>query len=298
MPRNGSGSYSLPQAAFVAGTTISSASVNSDFSDIATALTGSLPRDGQAGMTGQLKIPDGSAIAPALTYSNEPNTGFTRVGTGVIGLTILGTQFFTFSATGATGSFQGGVPAGTVVSFAGAAAQVPTGWVLCFGQAISRTTNTALFTAIGVLWGSGDGVTTFNVPDFRDYTLVGKGDMGGSDAGRLTTAFYGTSPIVLGNVGGTQSKALITANVPAHTHSGTTGNDSPDHTHGYNAYSGIHQDGTQAADVPINVFTAQSTGASTRHSHPFTTDNGTGSATAFATVQPSIIVNKIIYTGG
>src|SRR6266850_2483656 len=156
MPRNGSGSYSLPQAAFVAGTTISSASMNSDLSDIATALTGSLPRDGQAGMTGQLKIPDGSSIAPALTFSNETNTGFTRPAANQIGVVINGVQIELFSSAGITGS----VPAGTVVAFAGAAAQVPTGWLLCFGQAISRAANPALFTAIGIIWGSGDGSTT------------------------------------------------------------------------------------------------------------------------------------------
>jgi len=187
MPRNGSGSYSLPQAAFVAGTTISSASMNSDLSDIATALTGSLPRDGQAGMTGQLKIPDGSSLAPALSFSNEVNTGLIRSAAGQMGVIIQGVQVVTFNATGGAGVFQGAVPAGTIVDFAGATA--PTGWLLCFGQAVSRATNAALFTAIGVTWGSGDGFTTFNVPDCRNYILVGKGDMGGSDAGGLTTEF-------------------------------------------------------------------------------------------------------------
>jgi len=212
MPRNGSGSYSLPQAAFVAGTTISSAAMNSDLNDIATALTGSLPRDGQAGMTGSLKIPDGSSLAPALSFTNEPNTGFIRIGAGQLGLVLLGTQIFTFTATGATGNFQGGVPVGTIVDFAGAT--VPTGWILCFGQAISRTAFAALFTALGVLWGSGDGSTTFNVPDCRDYILVGKGNMGGSDAGRLTTAFYGSDPTVLANSGGAQSQNLTLGQLP------------------------------------------------------------------------------------
>jgi len=54
MPRNGSGTYSLPESPFIDGTTISAAPVNNDFSDIATALTGSVAADGQTPMTGKL----------------------------------------------------------------------------------------------------------------------------------------------------------------------------------------------------------------------------------------------------
>ncbi len=292
MPRNGSGSYSLPQAAFVAGTTISSASMNSDLSDIATALTGSLPRDGQAGMTGQLKIPDGSSIAPALTFSNETNTGFIRPSANQIGVVINGVQVELFSSAGITGS----VPAGVVVSFAGATA--PTGWLLCFGQAISRAANAALFTAISTTWGSGDGSTTFNLPDFRDYALVGKGDMGGSDAGRLTTAFYGTSPIVLGNAGGVQSKALITGNLPAYTPTGTVPVTDPGHLHGNpNACSNGTTTGGGAFPAG-SVLSANTSSAVTGITASFTGTAQGGAATAFGLVQPSIIVNKIIYTGG
>lgn len=295
MPRNGSGSYSLPQAAFVAGTTISSASMNSDLSDIATALTGSLPRDGQAGMTGQLKIPDGSSIAPALTFSNETNTGFIRPNANQIGVVINGIQVELFSAAGITG----GVPAGVVTDFAGAAAQVPAGWLLCFGQAISRAANAALFAAIGIVWGSGDGSTTFNLPDYRDYALVGKGDMGGSDAGRLTTAFYGTSPVVLGNAGGVQSRALITGNLPAYTPTGTVPITDPGHTHSLaNAClntAGQTGGGSFAGGLQTTAGTNSSTTGITAS---FTGTAQGGSATAFGLVQPSIIVNKIIYTGG
>lgn len=56
MPRDGSGQYALPQPPFVPGNIISSAAVNSDFSDIAAALTGSVARDGQAAMTGALNM--------------------------------------------------------------------------------------------------------------------------------------------------------------------------------------------------------------------------------------------------
>jgi len=64
------------------------------------------------------------------------------------------------------------VPAGTVLPFAGATA--PAGWAICNGDPVSRTDYAELFTAIGELWGVGDGSTTFNLPDMRGQFLRGK----------------------------------------------------------------------------------------------------------------------------
>lgn len=63
---------------------------------------------------------------------------------------------------------------GEVRPFAGS--DVPTGWLLCNGQAVSRTDYAELFSVIGTTYGSGDGSTTFNVPDMRNRFLVGAGD--------------------------------------------------------------------------------------------------------------------------
>ena len=76
-----------------------------------------------------------------------------------------------------------GVPAGCVMPYAGATA--PDGWLLCHGQAVSRTTYADLFGAIGTAYGPGDGSTTFNLPDLRGRVAAGRDDMGGTDAGRL-----------------------------------------------------------------------------------------------------------------
>lgn len=59
-----------------------------------------------------------------------------------------------------------GSPAGTVVAWSAAA--IPTGWLLCNGQAVSRTTYSALFAVIGTTFGAGDGSTTFNVPNLTE----------------------------------------------------------------------------------------------------------------------------------
>lgn len=112
------------------------------------------------------------------------------------------------------------LPTGVMLPFGGATA--PGGWLLCAGQAVSRTTYAALFTAIGTLYGVGDGSTTFNVPDLRDRVLVGKGDMGGTHANRMGATLSGTTTAGSAVVTGLSSTAqlavgmlAIGANIPA-----------------------------------------------------------------------------------
>ena len=95
-----------------------------------------------------------------------------------------------------------GVPSGTVVPFAGSSA--PNDWLLCAGQAVSRTTYATLFAVIGTTFGTGDGSTTFNVPDLRGRAVFGKDDMNGAAANRVTTGVSGVSGITLGASGGDQ----------------------------------------------------------------------------------------------
>ena len=78
------------------------------------------------------------------------------------------------------------VPAGTVLPFAGDTA--PSGWAICNGDPVSRTDYAELFTAIGELWGVGDGSTTFNLPDMKGQFLRGLDTSGVVDpdgAGRV-----------------------------------------------------------------------------------------------------------------
>jgi hypothetical protein len=98
MPRNGSGTYSLPQAAFVSGTKISSSVMNSDLSDIASALTQSLAADGQTPITGGLQFFSGSVGAPGITFASDKTTGFWLNAAGQIGVAISGTQSAIFNS--------------------------------------------------------------------------------------------------------------------------------------------------------------------------------------------------------
>src|SRR5258706_10409396 len=118
MPRNTSGVYSLPQAAFIPNSIISSAAVNSDFSDIAVALTGSLPIDGSAGMTGPFKVGSGNVGAPGIAFTSDTNTGFYLAGTHQIGWSANGVQQATFNSSGSV-TWQGGATWGGAVTFNG-----------------------------------------------------------------------------------------------------------------------------------------------------------------------------------
>ena len=109
------------------------------------------------------------------------------------------------------------VPAGVLNPYAGATA--PAGWLLCFGQAISRTVYSTLFTAIGTTYGVGDGSTTFALPDMRGRAVAGQDDMGGTSANRLTTPINGDT---LGAAGGTEAHV--------HTNTSATGTFSWDTT--------------------------------------------------------------------
>lgn len=105
------------------------------------------------------------------------------------------------------------VQSGMVTPYAGDAA--PEGWLLCRGQAVSRTTYAKLFGVIGTTYGTGDGTATFNVPDLRRRVAVG---LDSSDANFN----------VRGKTGGASTVALKTAELPAHSHrvlGGTNGSE-------------------------------------------------------------------------
>lgn len=93
-----------------------------------------------------------------------------------------------FTKTQADARYLGlAVPSGAVFHFAMQTA--PAGYLVCNGAAVSRTAFAALFAAIGTLYGSGDGSTTFNLPDLRGEFLRGA-DLGrGVDSGRVFGSF-------------------------------------------------------------------------------------------------------------
>ena len=105
------------------------------------------------------------------------------------------------------GAQSGGLPVGSVTDYTGAVA--PSGWLLCQGQTISRTTYARLYSVIGTNFGAGDGSTTFNLPA----------------AGRVSV---GRDPLqaefaTLGSVGGAKAHVLADGEMPVHDHIAPTG---------------------------------------------------------------------------
>ncbi len=106
------------------------------------------------------------------------------------------------------------VPIGGLLPYVGASAP-NSSFVLPFGQAISRTTYATLFGLVSTTFGSGDGSTTFNVPDLRGRGVFGQDNMGGSAASRITVAGGNFDGTVLGQTGGGQNQTLTQAQLPA-----------------------------------------------------------------------------------
>ena len=98
------------------------------------------------------------------------------------------------------------VPSGVVVAYAGSAA--PAGWLLCDGSQISRATYNSLFAAIGTAHGTGDGATTFHLPDYRGRFLRGVDGAAGRDPNDSTRTAMNTGGNTGDNVGSVQTDAF------------------------------------------------------------------------------------------
>lgn len=173
--------------------------------------------------------------------------------------------------------------------------------ILTINSATSLTTSaTVAGTNTGVSLrilphGQGDGGTTFNVPDRRYRTLVGRDDMNNNNAGR-SSSFAGKQ---LATTGGEESHTISSAEMPAHTHTGTTSTESALHTHTYvGTTSGGQSWGQGDAVGSIGrdaAFTGTTSTESVAHTHTFTTSS-TGSGSSHNNMQPFGITNYIIKT--
>jgi hypothetical protein len=192
MPRNGSGTMTVANS-FSAGATIASSQVNANFTDFASEVTGSLPRNGEAGMSGQFKGASGTVLLPGIAFGADTDCGFYRIGADNVGLAIGGVKVMDISSTGVaiTGQLtttNGPIPSGTKMLFY--ADSAPTGWTI-FTTSINDK-------ALRVVSGSGAG-----------------GGTGGATGG--TTAF--TSVFAARTITASEIPNLtITVTDPGHTH--------------------------------------------------------------------------------
>lgn len=173
----------------------------------------------------------------------------------------------------------------------------PAGWLFCFGQALSRTTYALLFAVISTSFGAGDNSTTFNLPDLRGRVPVGKDDMGGSAASRVTNVVSGVQGATLGAAGGDEhaqadtptasSTVVSTITDPGHRHVITTailgGSTSSGEITGNSGAPGV-SGATQTAVTGIGVSSSVTTTV---------TSALTGQS---QNIQPSQVVQYIIFT--
>jgi microcystin-dependent protein len=221
------------------------------------------------------------------------------------GMLIQGTPYVaTYNNSGGAFYLRGfhanpyGIPLGGLLPYVGSSAP-NTAFALPFGQAISRTTYATLFGLIGTTFGSGDGSTTFNIPDLRGRIPAGLDNMGGSAASRIGSVVTDNGTIVgttIGSTGGSATHAQATSEVGQHSHGITEPNSGSGHKHGFSAE--FRDDGTiNTAGSQNGIDCAPPASGSARHTDFSTTGitiNNSSAPSAMAWLQPTIILPYIL----
>lgn len=126
--------------------------------------------------TGTPTLIHGDGVPEGIVYAPQGSVYMRRDGTdtngGLLYLKSTGITINTgwLNLATAAGS-EAAIPTGTLTAYTGTTA--PAGWLICDGTAISRSTYSELFAIVGTTYGSGDGSTTFNLPDLRGRVIVG-----------------------------------------------------------------------------------------------------------------------------
>lgn len=193
-----------------------------------------------------------------------------------------------------TGSGTVSMPTGTLQPWTGSS--VPSGWLICNGAAVSRSTYSSLFGVISTRFGSGDGSTTFNLPDLQGYQLVGADlatgpidntstyRVGSVDAGTIAahsseahnhTISYADYSEISHTQSHSHSAAPTLSSSGAHTHTGTsvTSNAGQSHTHTASVGAGGSQTVTTGAtsrNTSAHTHSAPSVSTGDTHSHTVT----------------------------
>jgi microcystin-dependent protein len=162
----------------------------------------------------------------------------------------------------------------------------PSGWLLCDGTTKSRTAYPKLFATIGTSYGSGDGTTTFTLPDLRGRIAGGTGSVTG-----LTSR-------TIGQFVGTERNTMSIAQMPTHNHGGSGTTDTAgNHFHTTGRRRINNDSGRSIAPSSSETPTSNSTSEAGAHSHTVTINNR-GSGTAFNNMAPTLFTgNYYIYTG-
>jgi microcystin-dependent protein len=234
------------------------------------AVDGTVTKSGIAGTIYDAAVTVLAAKVPAVTIPTGPNGVPIKTGIADVCNTV------------APGVSAVVVPLGSTVGWPLNTNPSDTDWLICDGKAISRTTYATLFALVGTTWGSGDGSTTFNLPDFR-----GRVALGGNNASlpNAKNATYATRNLAA--TGGEETHVLTTSELPSHTHTLTD----PGHAHGSN--SGAFVTSTAGADAAGAGTTFRSENNTASNTTGITIAN-TGSDAAHENLPPFLVMNTIM----
>jgi microcystin-dependent protein len=184
------------------------------------------------------------------------------------------------------------IPIGGLLPYCGTTAP-NSAFVLPYGQAISRTAYSTLFALVGTTFGSGDGSTTFNIPDLRGRVAAFLDNMGGTAAGRVGTALSTDGGTIngqaLGSVGGSSTHVQATGEMAQHNHGLTD----PGHTH-TTAYTGGLATGNTTNGGVLNVPAGSAAQIGINSATTGISLANAGSSVAMAWLQPTIMLNCIL----
>ncbi len=240
-----------------------------------TVLGSTLSVAGSTVLSSTLSVLGNTVLSSSLSVSNRTVLGSTLSVAALVEmsshLSVAGSADITGRVYQATHML---VPPGSVVAYI--ASSAPGGWLLCDGSAISRTTYSILFGIIGTTYGSGDGSTTFTLPDMRGRVPVGYGSGAGLSARTMAAT------------GGEETHTLTSDEMPSHNHNITD----PGHAHSY-----VNNTNNQSTDNAFHTETVaddSDIGATTGTSTTGITINNTGGGQAHNNMQPFIVLNYII----
>ena len=177
-----------------------------------------------AATAAQSALDTAEAFGDALTHidriDNPHNVTATQVGLGNCNNTSdLNKPIST--ATQAALDLKLDIKAGLIMMYGGY--EAPTGWLVCDGSAVSRATYVALFTVIGTTFGTGDGSTTFNLPNLIDKFIFGSSSVGSTKSEATTTTSTGSANHSHSYLAGTAISTSTGGSGANHTHTYTKG---------------------------------------------------------------------------
>ncbi len=183
-----------------------------------------------------------------------------------------------FITNGASGNvfLDDNTPIGMIAPYGGTSD--PAYWLICDGRAVSRTTYAELFAVIGTTYGTGDGSTTFNIPDLKGRVAVGAGNSEAS----------GATNHILGQKSGEETHTLNVNEMPNHKHDELGGI-------AFSGYSGWPSKTTTKYGLIFNSTAIANSGrASTTMNMTEIATSYTGGSTAHNNMQPYTVTNYII----